>query len=230
MGRAIDCCWSAPWKQWDSILALNRTFRLPLGPQKKQILIFGCLHWMQLESSFNLSQLWAFLTFFWPRYVIFREPFFHLLTKNPDIPPCCYLSLAHHPIQCQHEFFSAEVVHDWPGLFMSHLVINFYILIPTPWWRVVEKCQFCPFLDTCLVPSLVHVKPIFEAQQSDTGQRLCTHTHEAYSSTTWLFWWQKSIIFLPTRGGGPEKGPAHGHLGTINPKIRSNKQPSRQAF
>ena len=97
--------WSAPRKQWDSILALNRTFRLPLEPQKKQILIYGCLHWMQLDSSFNLSQFWALSAFFWPRYAIFREPFFHRLTKKPNSPQFCYLSLAHHPIQCQHENF-----------------------------------------------------------------------------------------------------------------------------
>jgi len=33
-----------------------------------------------------------------------------------------------------------------------------------------------------------------------------------------------------SRGGGPEKGLAHGNLVTINPKISSIKQPSRQAF
>ena len=31
-------------------------------------------------------------------------------------------------------------------------------------------------------------------------------------------------------GGGPEKVTAHGHLGTVNPKISSIKQPSRDTF
>ena len=66
---------------------------MPLGPQKEQILIYGCLHWMQLDSSFSLSQVWAFLPFLKPRYAIFHEPFFHQFTENPDSPPFCYLSL-----------------------------------------------------------------------------------------------------------------------------------------
>ena len=185
---------------------------------------------MQLDSSFNLSQLWALLAFFWPRYAIFREPFFHRLTKKPNSPQFCYLSLAHHPIQCQHENFGCwgcpwltRLIYEPPSFKKIHFDSN-------PRMEGRWKVPLLPILATCLVPSSVHVKPIFEAQQSDKGLRLCTHTHEAYSSTTWLFRWQKSIICLPTRGGGPEKGPAYGHLGTINPKISSINQPSRQAF
>ena len=185
---------------------------------------------MQLDSSFNLSQLWALLACFWPTYVIFREPFFTNWLKIPIAPNFVTFHWSTTPYNASMRILAAEVVHDWPGLFLSHLVIKLLHFDSNPRMESRWKVPFLSVVATCLVASLVHVKPIFEDQQSDTGQRLCIHTHEAYSSTTWLFKWQKSIICLPTGGGGPEKGPAHGHLGTINPKISSIKQPSRQAF
>ena len=97
--------------------------------------------WLQLQFEPNLSIFWLFL----PRYAIFSEPFFHRLTKNPDSPPFCHLSLAHHPIQCQH-----ENVVCWGCPWLIRLLyeppsLKIYISIPTPGWRAVEKCQFFPF-------------------------------------------------------------------------------------
>ena len=158
------------------------------------------------------------------------RPFFTGWLKSQIAPNFVTFHWPATPYNANMSILAAEVVHDWPGLFLSHLVINFLHFESNPGMEGHWKVPMLPVLDTCLVPSSVHVKPIFEAQQSDTGQRLCTSTHEAYSITTWLFKWQKSMIFLPTGGGGPEKGPAHGHLGTINTKISSIKQPSRQAF
>ena len=181
--------------------------------------------WLQLQFEPSLS----IFGFFWPRYAIFREPFFTDWLKKPITPHFDTFHWPTTPYNASMKILSDEVVHDWPGLFMSDLVKKNLHFDSTLRMEGHWKGPILPVLATRLVPSSVHVKPIFEAQQSDTGQRLCTHSHEVYSSTTWLFWWQKSIIFLPTRGGGPEKGPTHGHLGTIDPKI-SNKQPSRQAF
>ena len=187
---------------------------------------------MQLDSSFNLSQLWALSACFWPRYAIFREPFFHRLTKSPIAPNFVTFHWPTTPYNASMRILAADLVHAWPGLFLSQLVIKFLHSKANPGMEGRWKVPILSVLATCLVPSSVHVKPIFEDQQSDTGMRLCTHTHthEAYPSTTWFIWWQKSIMCLPPRCGGPEKGPALGHLGTINPKISSIKQPSRQAF
>ena len=157
------------------------------------------------------------------------SPFFTDWLKSP-IAPNFTFHWPTTPYNASMRILAAGVVHDWPGLFLSQLAIKFLHFKANPRMEGRWKVPIFPVLATCLVPSSVHVKPIFEDQQSDTDLRLCTYTHEAYSSTVWLFRWQKSIICLPPRGGGPEKGPAHGHLGTINPKISSIKPPSRQAF
>ena len=98
--------------------------------------------WLQLQFEPTLS----IIGFFWPRYAIFHEPFFHRLTKKPNSPQFCYLSLAHHPIQCQHE---NVVCWGCPWLIRliseppSYKIFNFSN--PAPGWRAVEKCPFCPF-------------------------------------------------------------------------------------
>ena len=187
-----------------------------------------------IGCSLTPASIWANFEHFWQFFdqdmPFSVSPFFTDWLKTQITPHFVTFYWPTTPYIASMRILAAEVVHDWPGLFMSHLVIKSLYFDPNPRTEGRWKVPILPVLATCLVPSSVHVKPIFEAQQSDTGQRLCTHTHKAYYGRTWLFSWKKSIIFLPTRGGGPEKGPAHGHLGTINPKISSIKQPSRQAF
>ena len=115
------------------------------------------------------------------------NPFSTDWLKTLIVPHLVTLHWPTTPYNARMRILAAEVVHDWPGLFLSHLVIKFYITIPTPGCRAIETFQFCPFwlLTWCLHRYMSNQH--FESQQSDTGQRLCTHTHEAYSSTTWLF-------------------------------------------
>ena len=187
-----------------------------------------------IGCSLTPASIWANFEHFWHFFdqdmPFSVSPFFTDWLKSPMAPNFVTFHWPTTPYNANMRILTAEVVHDWPGFFLSHLVIKFLHFESNPGMEGRWKVPILPVLVTCLVLLLIHAKPIFEAQQSDTGQRLCIHTHEVYSSTTWLFWWQKSIICLPPRGGGPEKGPAHGHLGTINPKISFIKQPSRQAF
>ena len=104
------------------------------------------------------------------------------------------------------------------------------ISIPSPGWRAVEKCHFPPVFATCLVPSSVHVKPFLKPnkvmQVRDFAYILLKNIPAQLDS----FVAKINNVPAQSRGGGPEKGPAHGDLVTINPKISSIKQPSRQAF
>ena len=118
-----------------------------------------------IGCSLTPASIWAKFEhcgFFLPRYVFFRETFFHRLTKNPDSPPFCHPSLAHHPVQCQHGNLAAEVVHDWSGLFLSHLVIKFLHFKSNPGMEGRWKVPILPVLATFLVPSSVHVKPFLK--------------------------------------------------------------------
>ena len=158
------------------------------------------------------------------------SPFFTNWLKKPIAPHFVTFHWPTTPYNASMKFFSAEVVHDWPGLFMSHLVLKKITFRFQPQDGGPLKSAnfsrfgylFGAFIGTC--------QTNFWSPTKWYRSETCTHTHEAYSSTTWLFRWQKSIICLPTRGGGPDKGPSHGHLGIINPKINSIKQPSRQVF
>ena len=84
--------------------------------------------------------------FFWPRYAIFREPFFHRLTQNPNSPPFCYLLLAHHPIQCQHENFGC-----WGCLWLTRLIYEppsykiFTFRFQPQDGGPLKSAKFCPF-------------------------------------------------------------------------------------
>ena len=115
--------------------------------------------WLQLQFEPTLSIFGNF----WPIHAIFCEPFFHQLTKNPDSPPFCYPSLAHHlPYNASMRILAAEAVHDWTGLFLSHLIINFLLFESNPGIKGHWKVPIFTVLATCLVPSSVHVKPILK--------------------------------------------------------------------
>ena len=92
----------------------------------------------------------------WAKFELFRlffdqdmsfsvSPFFTDWLKTPIAPHFVTFHWPTTPYNASIKILSAEVVYDWPDLFMSHLVQKIYISIPTPGWRAVEKCQFCPF-------------------------------------------------------------------------------------
>ena len=144
-----------------------------------------------IGCSLTPASIWAifenFWLFFYQDMPFSVSPFFTDWLKTLIAPHFVTLHWPTTPYNASMRVLDAEVVHDWTGLFLSHLVVNFLHFDSNPGMEGRWKVPILPVLATCLVPSSVHVKPIFEAQQSDTGQRLFTHTHEAYYSTTWLF-------------------------------------------
>ena len=91
----------------------------------------------------NFEHFWLFFDWDMPFSV---SPFFINWLKIPIAPHFVTLHWPTTPYNASMRILAAEVVHDLPGLFLSHLVIKkFYILIPTPGWKAVEKFQFWPF-------------------------------------------------------------------------------------
>ena len=114
--------WSAPRKQWDSISALNRTFRLPLEPQKSKFWFMDDF----IGCSLTPASIWAnfehFRLFFGQDMPFSVSPFFTDWLKPPIAPHFVTLHWPTTPYNASMRILAAEVVHDWPGLFLSHLV------------------------------------------------------------------------------------------------------------
>ena len=187
MGRAINCCCDlrpeSNETQFWHLTVLSGCHKIP---RKGKLWFLNAF----IGCSLTPASIWAnfeHYRLFFDRDMPFSvSSFFTDWLKSQIAPNFVTFHWPTTPYNANMRILAAEVVHDWPGFFLSHLVIKFLHFESNPRMEGRWKVPILPVLDTCLVPSSVLVKPIFEAQQSDTGQRLCTSTHEAYSSTTWL--------------------------------------------
>ena len=132
--------------------------------------------WLQLQFEPTLSIIGIFFDQDMPFSV---SPFFTDWLKTSIAPHFVTFHWPTTPYNASMIILATEVVHDWPGLFLSHLVIKFYILALTPGWRAVEKCPFCPFwlLVWCLhcYVSNQFLKPNKVIQVRDFAQVLMKH-------------------------------------------------------
>ena len=108
------CCPSTTWYGFQTL----PHFSTVCIAFKGQLLTFRWLHWMQLCSSFKMSQKWASTSSYWPRTGIFRGPSCRQLPQNYSV---CHLLLAHHPTHANTIILVVAATNAGPNLFPGHL-------------------------------------------------------------------------------------------------------------